>query len=171
MGSRPRAPPLPRWGGPSWLFMTSGGSLASLSLSFPHLAHSVPSTGDLPPKEPPHSFIQEQAPTVPHPGRHLQPGSLGRAVLQGPGQEEGRNQCWRGRPCSPPRPDRPDCQEPLGTGAVGRAERGVNCVIEAQGFAKAAWKAGQPGSQVPGAQAAPPAPPQSETSVERGQTR
>lgn len=35
--------------------------------------------------------------------------------MPGPGQEEGRNQCWRGRPCSPPCPDRPDCQEPLGT--------------------------------------------------------
>lgn len=65
-----------------------------------------------------------------------------------------------GQALPPPYPARPDCQELWGV------EGGVSCVIKAQGFAKAAWKTGRPGSHVLEAQADPSSP--SEASVSRG---
>lgn len=77
-----------------------------------------------------------------------------------PGQHVGSGP-WEGIPCRdqarsralpPPCRDRPTAGNPWGLEGGG-----VDCVTEARGFAKAAWKAGQPGSHVLEARAEPAA--------------
>lgn len=98
-----------------------GGSPTSLSLCFPHQAHSVLGTGDPPPQEVPTHSSKSRPPS---PCREL-----------GPGPQEGlscSDQCWRAGP-APPCPARPGCRECRGLGGWGQL------CNHTRGSAKAAW--------------------------------